>query len=331
MKQKRDYYEVLGVSRNADKATLKKAYRKLAKKYHPDTNEGNNEAAERFKEITEAYDVLSDDEKRKQYDQFGHAAFGQDFREYNDFNKGNGFHEYHFTGGSQDMDDIFGGLFGEFFNKKGSHKGFGTYGFEEDGYFGRGFGADGWKDSSLDLHAEVEVEFEEAALGCKKIIRFQDQDGKVQTLEVSVPAGIESGKTIRLKGKGMQGPGKGQPGDLLLKVSVQKKAGFERKGLDVYTTAFVPFATAALGGEITVPTLYGNVICKIKEGTQSGTKIRLKGKGIVSMKNPSVYGDQYVSVQIQVPRALSPEEKKKLQEFAFLNSHRGRYTNAQGR
>ena len=130
-----------------------------------------------------------------------------------------------------------------------------------------------------------------------------------------IPAGIASGKYVRLKGKGYPGTGGGQPGDLLLKVQVQDKPGFERKGMDVYTTVKVPFTTAVLGGEVPVSTIYGNVLCKIREGTQSGTKIRLRGKGIVSMKDSSVHGDQYTTVEIQVPRNISREARQKLKEF----------------
>ena len=142
--------------------------------------------------------------------------------------------------------------------------------------------------------------------------------GSVQSLQVKIPAGIESGKTIRLKGKGHPGVGGGEPGDLLLRVTAGKKPGFERKGMDLYTTLRIPFTTAALGGEATVQTIYGNVLCKIREGTQSGSKIRLRGKGIVSMKDPSVHGDQYVKIEVQVPRNLSPEARQKLREFQQL-------------
>lgn len=331
MKQKRDYYEVLGVSRNADKATLKKAYRKLAKKYHPDTNEGNKEAAERFKEITEAYEVLSDEEKRKLYDQFGHAAFSQEGPQPNGFNQNGGYYEYHYDGNAQDMNDIFGDIFGSFFNKNKAHSGFEDFDFGNGNFYSDHFSHREYSENGRNLHAEVEITFEEAAFGCKKVIHIQNPNSGVQSLEVSVPAGIESGKTMRLKGKGMPATGNGQSGDLLLKVNVKEKPGFERKGMDIYTTVNIPFTTAVLGGEATVPTIYGNVICKVKEGTQSGSKIRLKGKGIVSMKNPSLRGDQYTSIQIQVPQNLSQEAKKKLMEFEFTASRRGYGTNAQGR
>lgn len=331
MEKKRDYYEVLGVSRNADDNAIKKAYRKLAKKYHPDTNAGDPQAEQKFKEITEAYSVLSDPEKKKMYDQFGHAAFdgsaaGQGSYQNGAYRSGNGgYQEFHFENGN--MDDIFDDLFGDIFHGKSTggfqQKFYGNgNGFHENYYGGRGFGQDAFRQKGSDLHAETEVTFDEAAFGCDKIISFQSPDGRgTQTLQVHIPAGIDSGKSIRLKGKGMPGAGGGQAGDLLLKVKVGSRPGFERKGMDVYSTVSIPFTTAVFGGEALVSTLYGNVMCKIREGTQSGTKIRLKGKGIVSMKNAAVHGDHYVTVQIQVPRNLSPEAKQKLKEFEKLTGH----------
>lgn len=317
LKKKRDYYEILGVSPNADDAAIKKAYRKLAKRYHPDSNSGDARAEEAFKEVTEAYDILSDEKKRKLYDRFGHAAFDgsgpeagaydQNAHGWSPFGQGagggkNGFREYHFEGGTVNMDDWFDDLFGGTFHQSG----FGRSGFRTSGFHGRG----------PDLNADVEISFEEAAFGGKKQIHLQDRtDGSVRFYEVTIPAGIESGRTIRLKGKGMPGMNGGEPGDLLLKIQVKDKPGFRREGLDVYTTVSVPFATAVLGGEAAIQTIYGTVICKIREGTQSGTKIRLKGKGIVSMSDASVYGDQYAVVEIQVPHGLSPEAKQKLREF----------------
>mgnify|MGYP000772837320 CR=1 FL=1 len=370
---KRDYYEVLGVNKNADAATIKKAYRKLAKKYHPDSNEGNASAAEHFKEVNEAYDVLSDEKKRKLYDQFGHAAFEEGAGNYGNaqgspfgsgfggaqgnpfgggfhgsYSDGNGYHEYHFENG-EDMDDILKNIFGGGFKKSKSSGGFGSSGFGGSGFHGSGFGGFGsngtggfgsgfgtggsdfrsqgfggsYSSNGEDLHAEVTVSFDEAAFGCDKVITLQDPNAPgnpSQSLKVHIPAGIDTGKTIRLRGKGMPGTNGGDAGDLMLKVKVADKPGYERKGTDVYTTITVPFTTAVFGGEALVQTLYGNVLCKIREGTQSGSKIRLKGKGIVSMKNPSVHGDQYVTVQIEVPRHLTPQAKEKLREYEALVS-----------
>ena len=164
------------------------------------------------------------------------------------------------------------------------------------------------------------------AFGCEKLIHLTSQDGtgKRISLQVHVPAGIDDGQSIRLKGKGMPGVGGGEAGDLFLKVHVGAKPGFERKGMDVYTSAEIPFTTAVLGGEAVVQTLTGRVVCKINPGTQSGTKIRLRGKGIVSMKDPSVHGDQYVTVQIEVPRYLSPAAKQKLKEYEAVCSGKAR-------
>ena len=326
MAQKRDYYEVLGVNKSATDEEIKKAYRKLAKKYHPDMNKDNPKAEELFKEVTEAYEVLSDKEKRKLYDQFGHAAFdegagqggayssggfggtggfggfgssgfgGKGFGGFGNGgfhfngNSGDGYQEYYYTG--DNLDDIFDGFFG------GSRK-------------NRSRSRDG-----EDVLAKVDVSFEEAALGADKVIRFRAPDGSEQSLQVHIPAGIDSGQKIRLKGKGMPGQNGGGAGSLLLEVTVQSKPGFERKGMDIYTTVEIPFETAVLGGETIVPTLNGRGSCKIKEGTQSGTKIRLKGKGIVSMKNPSQKGDEYAVIQIRVPKNLSADAKQKLQEYA---------------
>lgn len=313
---KRDYYEVLGIKKGADEKEIKSAYRKLAKKYHPDTNPGNADAEQRFKEVTEAYNVLSDTEKRKLYDQFGFAAFeegmgaagggysgqsaysGQSFR--GGFGGNGGYQEFHFEGGG--MDDIFGDLFGDMFH----------------GQFGAGAGGkkSEFRSRGQDVVADITVGFEEAAFGCDKIIQLNGNT--VQSLKVHIPAGIDEGQSVRLKGKGRAGRNGGGAGDLLLKVHIAPRAGYERKGMDVYTSAAIPFTTAALGGKAQIQTLYGTVECSIPAGTQSGSKIRLKNKGIVSMKDPSVRGDAYVTIQIQVPRHLSQEEKRKLQEFDEL-------------
>lgn len=318
---KRDYYEVLGIDRNADGAAIKKAYRKLAKKYHPDTNKDHPEAEQKFKEVTEAYSVLSDPEKKKMYDQFGHAAFdesgggyGGQGPFYRQSGPGGSYQEYHFTGGSMgDMGDIFDDIFGDIFHGKAGR---GFSGRTGDGFGGRNFARKG-----SDLKAQVTVSFEEAVFGCDKRITLQDSAGTPHTLQVHIPAGIDTGKSVRLRGKGMPGSGGGEPGDLLLEVQVSKKPGYERKGMDVYTTVHIPFTTAVFGGEALVTTLYGNVICKIREGTQSGSRIRLRGKGIVSMKDPSVHGDQYVTVEIDVPRHLGEEAKQKLKEFEMACGH----------
>ena len=361
---KRDYYEVLGVAKDADAAAIKRAYRKLAKKYHPDSNPGDKTAEQMFKDVNEAYDVLSDPKKKKLYDQFGHAAFdetagygqgaqgaggfggfggfgnGGAYRS-GSFRSGDGtYHEFHFEGG--DGDDIFGDIFGNMFGGKGSaggRSGFGSgsgfrgassgaSGFHGTSGFGGFGGGSGFSNRGNDLNAEVQITFDEAVFGCEKTITIQNPNqpgSRPQTFQVKIPAGIETGKSIRLAGKGMPGTGGGAAGDLLLKVTVGEKPGWTRKGMDVYTDVEVPFTTAVFGGEALVHTLYGDVVCKIKAGTRSGTKLRLRGKGIVSLKDSNVHGDQYAVVRIEVPSDLSAEAKQKLKEFEEICKRDGRF------
>ena len=307
METKRDYYEVLGVSRNADEKEIKRAYRKLAKKYHPDTNAGDPVAEEKLKEVNEAYDVLGDEKKKKLYDTYGFAAFQEGFneeaaRQYQEqFKNGGGFGTdgfggfgngtFHYSTGGSGFgtgdfgsfggdEDIFDNLFGQYFKgQKGS---------------GRGSRAN-YRSKGQDVESGITISFDEAMHGCDKTFTLRDPaTGKSESVQVHIPAGIDTGKSIRLKGKGGEGYSGGESGDLYLKVTVQEKPGWERRGQDLYTTVNIPYTTAALGGEIRVPTLYGDVMCKVKEGTQSGSKIRLKGKGVVSMKDKNAHGDQYV-------------------------------------
>lgn len=326
MANKRDCYEVLGVSRDADEAAIKKAYRKLAKKYHPDTNVGNAQAEEKFKEINESYDIIGNSEKRKLYDKYGYMAFqeGFDAKKAEEYEKygggfnggfnpfeghgsytsgGNGTYEFHFDGtNGGDIDDILKNLFG-------------GGGFGGASGFGGGFNADR---QGADAHADINISFDEAVNGCDKNITLQGSDGRTQSLRVHIPAGVDTGSKVRLKGKGGKGVGGAKDGDLFLNVNVGSKPGYDRKGLDIYTTINIPYTTAVLGGDAIVHTMTGDVSCKIKEGTQSGSKIRLRGKGVPSMKNRNVRGDQYVTVQIQVPRNVSPRAKEKLEELSKL-------------
>lgn len=376
MAAKRDYYEVLGIDRSADAAQIKRAYRKLAKKYHPDTNPA---AEEQFKEVTEAYDILSDAEKRKLYDRFGHAAFdgtggAQEFYRQQADGENGAYRSYHFEG---NMEDIFRDLFrngaegkshrsdgasGSFEGQTGWSDGMGGFGGSAGNqrFYGGGFGdgfdgfwgksyrtgnnagdyrefsgsghrfgsGSGRTDSGFgdftgrsrsrrgrDITEKINLTFDEAVFGCEKTISFRYGDGSCHSLQVHIPAGIDNGKKIRLSGKGEPGINGGEPGNLLLEAVVGSRLGYKRKGMDVYTTVNIPFVTAALGGEIIVPTLYGKVKCSVRAGTQSGSKIRLKGKGIASMNHPDTKGDQYATVQIQVPRQLSNEAREKLLEF----------------
>ena len=358
-----DYYAVLGVEKNADEKTIRRAFRKLAKKYHPDTNQGDKAAEQKFKEINEAYAILGDGKKRALYDKYGTMAFQEGFdpEAYEAYQKyaGNGFD----AGGSFGRKagsygsgfgqgaGAFGGGFGQGAGSFGGFRSGGASFGYGNGTSGQGErhemhfdGADmddilrnlfqGSADQDLfrgssgqgrgqrqmahgrDLQADITVGFEEAALGCEKQITIQGADGRSSTLSVHIPAGMEDGKKLRLKGKGQPAHGSVPAGDLYLSVHVRRKAGYERKGQDIYVTTQIPFVTAVLGGEAKVPTLYGDVMCTIPAGTQSGSRIRLKGKGIGSVKNPERKGDQYIVVQIKVPERISPAQKKLLQEYA---------------
>ena len=327
---KRDYYDCLGVKKTANDKEIKSAYRKLAKKYHPDTNPGDKQAEQRFKEITEAYNVLSDKEKRKLYDQFGMAAFdgsmgdptaGDPFGgaggggSYSrDFGNGGHYREYHYSSGN--MDDIFGDIFGDMFHGGGFSGGAGASfgGFGDS--FGSGFGGQTQYDHAegKNVHSDVTIDFEEAAFGCDKYLRFEGD--KREALQVHIPAGIDEGQSVRLKGKGEKGRFGGQAGDLLLKVHVRPHPEYTRNGCDVYITQTIPYKTAVLGGKAYFKTLHGTVECNVPAGTQSGSKIRLKQKGIVSMKNPTKHGDEYVVIQIAVPKHLTPEQRRVVEQLS---------------
>ena len=305
MEERKDYYKILGIDKNADENTIKKAYRKLAKKYHPDPNAGNAQAAEKFKQITEAYSVLSDPEKKKMYDQFGTADYQGGQGPFGGAN--GGYQEFHFDGNPEDMDDILGGMFGGMFGGHGGKR--------------RTSGAD-YQSRGRDITSDLTVTFDEPAFGCDKMITLTGSDGRKQTLQLHIPAGIEDGKSLRLQGKGGAGVNGAPAGDLLICIHVAEKPGFTRKGADVYTTANIPFTTAVLGGEAIINTLNGRVSCRIKPGTQSGSKIRLKGKGVANMRDPKIFGDLYVTVQIEVPTNLSAEALAKLKEFEAASNRK---------
>ena len=356
--QKRDYYEVLGVDKNADDATIKKAYRQLAKKYHPDMNPGDKEAEVKFKEASEAYAVLSDPDKRRQYDQFGHAAF-----EGGAGGGAGGFGGFDFNGA--DMGDIFGDIFGDLFG--GS----------------RGRRSNNGPMQGANLRTQVRVTFEEAVFGCEKEIELTLKDecgschgtgakpgtspvtcpkcggkgqvvytqqsmfGMVQNvrpcpdcngtgkiikekcpdcygtgyiaskkkISVSIPAGIDNGQSIRLRGKGEPGVNGGPRGDLLVEVNVARHPIFQRQDMNIYSTAPITYAQAALGGEVKLNTVDGEVLYEVKPGTQTDTRIRLKGKGVPSLRNKNVRGDHYVTLVVQVPTNLNEDAKEALRKF----------------
>ena len=360
MADKRDYYEVLGVDKGADDATLKKAYRKLAKKYHPDVNPGDAEAEAKFKEATEAYTILSDPAKRKQYDQFGHAAF-----ENGGGGAGGGFGGFDFSGA--DMGDIFGDIFGDLFGGGGRSR----------------RGADNGPRRGANLRARVNISFEEAVFGCEKELEIMLKDecttchgtgakpgtspvtcpkcngegqivytqqsmfgmvrnvqtcpecngtGKVikdkcpdcrgtgytssrKKIQVSVPAGIDNGQSIRIREKGEPGINGGPRGDLLVEVNVARHPIFQRQDMNIFSTAPITYAQAALGGEVRISTVDGEVAYEVKPGTQTDTRIRLKGKGVPSLRNKNVRGDHYVTLVVQVPTNLNAEAKEALRKF----------------
>ena len=360
--QKRDYYEVLGVSKGASDDEIKRAYRKLAKKYHPDMNPGDKEAEAKFKEVNEAYSILSDSEKRARYDQFGHAGVDPN---YGAGGPGGGF-------GGFDMGDIdLGDIFGSF--------------------FGGGFGGFGGSTSSRrngpqkgeSLRASLTISFEEAAFGCEKeinlnrteeceachgsgaepgttaetcpdcrgtgVVRVQQRTGgfafsstapcsrcrgtgkiihtpckacggngsvkKTKRVTVSIPAGIDDGQAISLRGQGNAGKNGGPAGDLIVAVHVKPHPQFHRDGTTVLYEQPVTFYQAVMGAELEIPTIDGKVKYNLPAGTQTGTTFRLRGKGIPELRGRG-RGDQYVTVRVQVPTSLNGEQKEALRAFA---------------
>lgn len=299
----RDYYEVLGVSKNASDEEMKRAYRKLAMKYHPDRNPNKKEAEERFKEINEAYAVLSDKEKRKQYDNFGADGFRQRFTQEDifrgfDFDEilsgvfgGRGRREFKFGGGRGGFD--FGDLFG------------GSFGNQDMGRMGQ---------KGEDILYELTISLEEAASGGEKRISYR-KDGKVEEVSVKIPKGIPAGKKLRLAGKGMEGKKGGPPGDLYLQISIQEHPLFTREGDDLIVDKEVSFSEAVLGNSVEVPTLEGTKKIKVPPGTQSHTKMRLKGLGLPHFQKEG-RGDEYVKVIVKIPKRVSEKAKSLIQELA---------------
>ena len=353
MAEKRDYYEVLGVPKNASDADIKKAFRTLAKKYHPDMHPGDKECEEKFKEAQEAYAVLSDAEKRKQYDQFGHAAFD---------GTGGGAGGFDFSG--MDFGDIFGDIFGG----------------------GRSRGRSQGPMKGASIRKTVRISFEEAVFGCEKeldvilkdpcpkcngtgakpgttpetcskcggkgqvVYSQQSLFGMVQNVQtcpdchgtgkiirekcpdcagtgyisskkkisVKIPAGIDDGQSVRIRDKGEPGVNGGPRGDLLVQVTVSRHPIFQRQDVHIFSTVPISFAQAALGADIRIKTVDGEVIYNVKPGTKTDTKVRLKGKGVPSLRNPQVRGDHYVTLVIQTPEKLSHEAKEALRKFDEL-------------
>ena len=298
----RDYYEILGVNKSASDEEIKRAYRKLAMKYHPDKNPNKKEAEERFKEINEAYAVLSDKEKRKQYETFGKEGFHQRFTQEDIFR---GF----------DFDEILSGLFGGRGRRESRYGGRGGFDFG-DLFTGQGTYQDMSRrpQKGEDILYELSISLEEAALGGGKRISYR-KNGKVEEVSVRIPKGIETGKKLRLSGKGMEGRKGGPSGDLYLQISVREHPIFIREGDDLIVEKEVNFSEAALGTMIEVPTLEGTKKVKIPPGTQSHTKMRLKGLGIPHFQKEG-RGDEYVKVIVRVPKRVNDKSKKLIEELA---------------
>lgn len=368
MAQKRDYYEVLGVSKSASDAEIKKAYRVLAKKYHPDANPGNKEAEAKFKEASEAYAVLSDADKRKAYDTYGHAAFDPNSAA----GAASGFGGFDF--GSMDFSDIFSDLFG------------GAFGGGDFGGFG-GFGGRGRRSNyprqGESLRTHVTITFDEALNGCEKKVTVPYEEecsschgtgakagtkpetcsrcggrgqvtvqqrtpfgimqsvstcpecngkGEVikehchscngtgynrvqKTIDVKIPAGIDNGQSVRLSGMGNPGENGGTRGDLYVNVTVAQHPILKRQGVNLFSTVSIDFPTAVLGGDTKVKTADGEVMLNIKPGTQSDTKMRLKGKGMPLLKSPKQRGDHYVTIVVNIPSGLNREQKEALENY----------------
>lgn len=303
MSEKWDYYEVLGLKKDASLDEIKKAFRKRAMQYHPDKNPGDKIAEEKFKQVNEAYGILSDTDKRDKYDKFGFAGVdpnaaysegyspgnqsGYRYQTYRDFNGA----DYKVHGGFSERD--FADLFGDIFGRSG---------FSSAQY-------DAGPIKGADLQTSITVTFEEAAFGTKKQIRLKDK-----TISVTIPEGVDNGSKISLKGQGEQSPNGGANGDLIIEINVKPHSRFTRKGPDLYIDMPVTFTQAALGTSIVVPTLKDKVSYKVPAGTQPNTVFRLKGKGIKELKNKKI-GDLYVRVLIKIPTNLTNEQIELLEKL----------------
>lgn len=299
-----DYYDVLGVSKSATQDEIKRAYRSQAKKYHPDANPDNPQAEARFKEINEAYEVLKDKEKRQQYD-----TFGANFQ-----NMGNAQPGGYGPGGAQyvnvDFEDI-ADIFSQFMGGSGGFTGPRTGGARQTDF--GGFGRRSAAMRGDDIEYPVAISLQEAYHGTERLLTI---DGR--QLKVKIPAGARTGTKVRLSGEGSRGVGGGSNGDLLLVVDVQSDRQFERDGDDLYVDVPVDFLTATLGGAVSVPTMTGSVNLKVPAGTQSGHKLRLKGKGMPVLRKKDQFGNLYARMLITVPEKLSPQQRAKFEELRLM-------------
>lgn len=295
-----DYYKALGIEKGASAEDIKKAFRKLAVKYHPDRNPDNKAAEDKFKEINEAYAVLSDPKKKEQYDTFGSSGFHQQYSQediFRGFDFGNAYKDMGGGFGGGGAEDIFSRLFG--------------------GAFGRGGGRGGFQAGPQrggDHEMEISVSFRDAAQGAEKQIAFR-RNGQREELKIKIPAGVDNGSKIRIAGKGAPGEGGGPAGDLFLILRVLPDPAFTRDGGDLLVDRFITFSAACLGTSLDVPTLDGDKRIKVPAGIQPGTKIRLKGCGIKPLGSNSK-GDLYVKIGVHIPEALNAGQQKLVEELA---------------
>lgn len=301
----KDYYNMLGVKKSDNESQIKKAYRKLALKYHPDKNAGDKGAEDKFKEINEAYAVLSDKEKRKNYDMFGSEKFHQQYSQ-EDIFRGFDFGDI-FKGGRGGANDIFSQIFGV--GRSGSG-GFGGRTRPGDMHGRRA------PQKGADVTADLQITFKEAASGDTKTVSLKKSDGSVETVTVKIPAGIDTGKKLRLPGKGLAGISGQPPGDLFFNIIVKKDPLFTREGSDLIIDKEIKITEALLGTKVTVPTLEGqNKTIKVPPGTKSGTKIRLKGLGVKKLRR-SEKGDLYIKIAVSMPTNITKEQKKLLEKLS---------------
>lgn len=315
----KNYYKILGVNKNATQKEIKSAYRKLARKYHPDVNPDNPNAQEQFKDINEAYQVLGDPEKREKYDHLG-ANWRQWERmggRPEDFNWGRwaaspGGQRVHVRYGTpEDLEDIFGGVggFSDFFEQI-----FGGMGGPRSTPDMTGYQRQYVQSrKGQDVEQPVEITLEEAFHGTKRL--FQMNGSRI---EASIPRGVKSGSKVRLGGKGMPGSTGAPPGDLYLNIKVKPHPTFERRGANLYVDVDVPLYTALLGGEIRIPTLTGDKVLTIPPETQNGQTFRLSGQGMPELRNPEKKGDLYTRANIELPKNLTPEEKELIRQLKAL-------------
>lgn len=288
-----DYYDVLGVNRGASQDDIKRAFRKKAKQYHPDTNQNDPKAEDRFKEVNEAYEVLGDPDKRKQYDQFG--------SNWQNFQNG-GFGGNYNNVNVEDLSDLFSSIFsggGAGGNTGGFNSGFGS-GFGNSG----GFGQRRAPSKGQNIEQPVQIALREAYEGTQRLF---NKGGR--QLKVNIPAGADNGTKVRLKGEGNPSPYGGEAGDLYLVVEILNDAQFERKGDNLHVDVPIDMFTALLGGQVEVPTMSRPVKLKIPAGTQSGAKFRLSGKGMPVLRKKDQYGDLYARMMVSVPKNLTDEQK----------------------